>query len=61
MGSKKQGARRGSWSRGVAAFLSRERGGRARTIADLVGHDGIAPEHVAEAIQYRGLDRATRR
>ncbi len=32
----------------------------ARTIADLEGADGLAPEHCAEAIQYRGLDRAWR-
>jgi len=30
----------------------------ARTIADLEGADTIEAEHVSEAIQYRGLDRA---
>jgi magnesium chelatase family protein len=32
----------------------------ARTIADLEGVDALRAEHLAEAIQYRGLDRQWR-
>jgi magnesium chelatase family protein len=29
----------------------------SRTIADMAGEDAIGVEHLAEALQYRGLDR----
>ncbi|TMA54060.1 MAG: GTP-binding protein EngB, partial [Deltaproteobacteria bacterium] len=32
----------------------------ARTLAHLAGEDEITTSHLAEAIQYRGLDRRAR-
>ncbi len=30
----------------------------ARTVSDLTGCENILPEHIAEVIQYRNLDRS---
>ncbi len=42
------------WPKGILRLLLLCRdGGRAWIIADRAGHEAIAPEHVAEAIQER--------
>ena len=43
------------------AHVASERGRPGRTIADLDEREDGGPEDVAEAIQYRSLDRAPRR
>ena len=47
--------------RALPLLLPLGKGARGRTIAGLDVKDDIGPEHVAEAIQYRSLDRAPRR
>jgi magnesium chelatase family protein len=48
----------GAVTRGTPSARAFDRIARvARTIADLAGADGIAREHVAEALLYRGADR----
>lgn len=55
-----QAASSSIWKEAWGPGLALNEGGQTSTIAAPAGQDWLAADHVAEAIQYRSLDRAPR-